>query len=80
MKIFLSVIDSYDEIMDFIFPPNLSFFMMKSQGAQALICISVVCFSVYLFYESKKNFPDVSTNILQNFFRHGKNIFRYFRN
>jgi hypothetical protein len=21
------------------------------QGAQALICISVVCFSVYLFYE-----------------------------
>ena len=26
MKTFLSVIDSYDEI---IFPPNLSFFMMK---------------------------------------------------
>jgi hypothetical protein len=29
MKTFLSVIDSYDEIIDFIFPPNLSFFMMK---------------------------------------------------
>jgi hypothetical protein len=26
MKTFLSIIDSYDEIMDFIFPPNLSFF------------------------------------------------------
>jgi hypothetical protein len=24
---------------------------MSAQGAQALICISVVCFSVYLFYE-----------------------------
>jgi hypothetical protein len=23
----------------------------KPQGAQALVCISVVCFSVYLFYE-----------------------------
>ena len=23
----------------------------QPQGAQALICISVVCFSVYLFYE-----------------------------
>jgi hypothetical protein len=23
------IIDSYDEIMDFIFPPNLSFFMMN---------------------------------------------------
>ena len=29
MKIFLSIIDSYNEIMDFIFPPNLSFFMMN---------------------------------------------------
>jgi hypothetical protein len=29
MKTFLSIIDSYDEIMDFIFPPNLSFFMMN---------------------------------------------------
>ena len=29
MKTFLSVIDSYDKIMDFIFPPNLSFFMMN---------------------------------------------------
>ena len=29
MKTSLSVIDSYDEIIDFIFPPNLSFFMMK---------------------------------------------------
>ena len=29
MKTFLSVIDSYDEIIDFIFPPNLSFFMMN---------------------------------------------------
>ena len=27
MKTFLSIIDSYDEIMDFIFPPNLSFFI-----------------------------------------------------
>jgi hypothetical protein len=27
MKTFLSVIDSCDEIMDFIFPPSLSFFM-----------------------------------------------------
>jgi hypothetical protein len=27
MKTCLSIIDSYDEIMDFIFPPNLSFFM-----------------------------------------------------
>jgi hypothetical protein len=26
MKTFLSVIDSNDEIMDFIFPPSLSFF------------------------------------------------------
>ena len=26
MKTCLSIIDSYDEIMDFIFPPNLSFF------------------------------------------------------
>ena len=26
MKTFLSVIDIYDEIIDFIFPPNLSFF------------------------------------------------------
>jgi hypothetical protein len=25
MKTYLSIIDSYDEIMDFIFPPNLSF-------------------------------------------------------
>ena len=25
--------------------------VVLSQGAQALICISVVCFSVYLFYE-----------------------------
>ena len=24
---------------------------VQPQGAQALICISVVCFSVYLFYE-----------------------------
>ena len=29
MKTFLSVIDSYDKIMDFIFPPNLSVFMMN---------------------------------------------------
>ena len=29
MKTFLSAIDSYDKIMDFIFPPNLSFFMMN---------------------------------------------------
>jgi hypothetical protein len=29
MKTFLSVINSYDKIMDFIFPPNLSFFMMN---------------------------------------------------
>ena len=29
MKTFLSVIDSYDKIMDYIFPPNLSFFMMN---------------------------------------------------
>ena len=29
MKTCLSIIDSYDEIMDFIFPPNLSFFMMN---------------------------------------------------
>ena len=29
MKTFLSVIDSYDKIIDFIFPPNLSFFMMN---------------------------------------------------
>jgi hypothetical protein len=29
MKTFLSIIDSYNEIMDFIFPPNLSFFMMN---------------------------------------------------
>jgi hypothetical protein len=29
VKTFLSVIDSYDEIIDSIFPPNLSFFMMK---------------------------------------------------
>ena len=27
MKTFLSIIDSYDEIVDFIFPPNLSFFI-----------------------------------------------------
>jgi hypothetical protein len=26
MKTFLSIIDSYNEIMDFIFPPNLSIF------------------------------------------------------
>jgi hypothetical protein len=26
MKTFLSITDSYNEIMDFIFPPNLSFF------------------------------------------------------
>ena len=25
MKTFLSIIDSYNEIMDFIFPPNLSY-------------------------------------------------------
>jgi hypothetical protein len=29
MKTCLSIIDDYDEIMDFIFPPNLSFFMMN---------------------------------------------------
>ena len=29
MKTFLSVIDGCDEIIDFIFPPNLSFFMMN---------------------------------------------------
>ena len=28
-KTCLSIIDSYDEIMDIIFPPNLSFFMMN---------------------------------------------------
>ena len=29
MKTCLSIIDSYDEFMDFIFPPNISFFMMN---------------------------------------------------
>jgi hypothetical protein len=33
MKTFLSVIDSYDEIIDFIFPPNLSFFIEVRVGA-----------------------------------------------
>ena len=32
MKTFLSVIDSYDEIIDFIFPANLSFFMSWCLG------------------------------------------------
>ena len=29
MKTFISVIDSYDEIIDFIFPSNLPFCMMN---------------------------------------------------
>ena len=35
--------------LDFHIVPH--FPMVSAQGAQALICISVVCFSVYLFYE-----------------------------
>jgi hypothetical protein len=31
MKTCLSIIDSYDEIMDFIFPPNLSFFIIYDE-------------------------------------------------
>ena len=41
MKTFLSVINSYDEIIDFIFPPNLSFFMMNFE-----LCLGDVSLTV----------------------------------
>jgi hypothetical protein len=41
MKTFISVIDSYDEIIDFIFPSNLPFSMMNSSW-----CLGDVSFTV----------------------------------
>ena len=41
MKTFLSVIDSYDKIMDFIFPPNLSFFMMNFELVPGRVSFTV---------------------------------------
>ena len=40
-----------DNIVHIIKKSPVTFMFKITQGAQALICISVVCFSVYLFYE-----------------------------